>query len=232
MSSRASIEPRAARVVFGLSLVLTAAASAGTGEPTSADPVTLAFAVLFTAMVAVIVPVYWVKHGPANFLWFSDVALFGITAALWLESSLLGSMMTLAVLGPELVWVASFVSGLFARGRAATTLAAYMFDSSIPRYLRALSLFHLALPPALIWLIYRYGYDERALLAQTLVAWIVLPLTLWLAPPEKNINWVRGFGHPPRSPVPQRWHFPMMMAAYPLLVYLPTHWLLVLVTAR
>jgi len=208
--------------------VLAAAASAGvadTGAPPEPDAITWALRVLFTAMVVVIVPVYYVKHGPANFLWFSDIALFGVTAALWLENALLGSMMALAVLLPEIVWVASFLVGLLRGGRTPLTLAAYMFDPSLPRYLRALSLFHLALPPALVWLLYRYGYDPRALPAQTLVAWIVLPLTLALAPREKNVNWVHGFGHPPRSPV-GRWHFPLTMLAYPLLVYLPTHLLL------
>lgn len=209
---------------------LATAAGEGLPSSTSADAVTLALRVLFTAMVAVIVPVYWVKHGPANFLWFSDIALFGVTAALWIDSPLLSSMMALAVLLPEVVWVVSFVGGLLRRGRGPTTLAAYMFDSRIPRYLRALSLFHLALPPALVWLIYRHGYDPRALPAQTLLAWVVLLLTLWLTPPEKNVNWTRGFGHPPRSPVPQRWHFALTMAAFPLLIYLPTHWLLLAVT--
>jgi len=189
------------------------------------DPVTLAFAVLFTAMTAVIVPVYYVQHGPANFLWFSDIALFGLTLALWLESPLLASMMAVGVLIPEAVWVVSFFSGLLF-GRSMSSLAGYMFDPSIPRYLRALSLFHLALPPAMLWMLYRYGYDERALPAQTILAWIVLPVTYWVAPAEKNVNWVRGFGHPPKSIVPANRHVLLMMVAYPVLVYLPTHWLL------
>ena len=58
------------------------------------------------------------------------------------------------------------------------------------------------------------------------VAVTVLPLTLWLAPPEKNVNWVRGFGHPPRSAVPLPAHFALVMLMYPLAIYLPTHWLL------
>ena len=194
--------------------------------PLTTDTVTLLFRVLFTLLVAVVVPVYIKKHGPTNFLWFSDIALFGVCAALWLESSLLGSMMALIILIPESVWVASFVTGLVTRGRGVTTLADYMFDAEIPRYLRGISLFHLALPPAAVWLVYRYGYDERALIAQTLVAWIVLPLTLWLAPPAKNVNWVRGFGHPPRTPLPLPAHVALMMLAWPLLIHLPTHWLL------
>lgn len=189
------------------------------------DLITLAFALLFTAMTAVIVPVYYVKHGPSNFLWFSDLALFGMLVALWLENAMLASMVALAVLIPETVWVVSFLGGI-AFGNSFSTLAAYMFDPSIPRYLRALSLFHLALPPAIVWMLYRYGYDPRALPATTLVAWLVLPASLNLAPPAKNVNWVRGFGHPPASPFRPLAHFMLMMAAYPLCVYLPTHFLL------
>lgn len=191
------------------------------------DSVTWALRVLFTVLVAVVVPVYIVKHGPSNFLWFSDIGLLGIFAALWLEHRLLGSMMAVAVLLPETVWVISFVSGVIARGRGVSTLAAYMFDTRIPLYLRALSCaFHLALPPGAVWLVYRYGYDDRALAAQTVVAWLVLPATLWLTPPEKNVNWVRGFGHPPRTPLPLPWHFALLLVAYPLAIYWPTHWLL------
>jgi hypothetical protein len=102
-----------------------------------------------------------------------------------------------------------------------------MFDPRISLFMRALSgAFHFALPPAALWVVYRYGYDERALIAQTLLAWLVLPVTLWLAPAEKNINWVRGLGHPPRPRLPLAAHFALMMLAYPLLIYLPTHWLL------
>ena len=187
----------------------------------------LGFRVLFTVLVAVVVPVYIVKYGPTNFLWFSDIGLLGLCAALWLEHRLLGSMMALAVLLPEALWLASFITGAIAKGRGTTTLATYMFDTRIPLFMRLLSAaFHFALPPAALWLVYLYGYDTRALVAQTLLAWVVLPATLWLAPPEKNVNWVRGFGHPPRRRLPLPVHFGLVMLAFPLLIYLPTHWLL------
>lgn len=191
------------------------------------EAVSVGFRALFAVLVAVVVPVYIVKYGPANFLWFSDIGLLGICAALWLEQPLLGSMMSLAVLLPETVWLVSFVTGAIAKERGITTLAAYMFDARIPFFLRALSgAFHLALPPGALWLVYRYGYDDRALIAMTLLAWVVLPATLWLAPPEKNVNWVRGFGHPPRLRTPLPLHFCLVMLAYPLLIYWPTHALL------
>jgi hypothetical protein len=216
-----------AALALGGSLVI-GAATAQPADATMLDAVTWAFRALFTVLVVVVVPVYLVKYGPSNFLWFSDIGLLGICAALWLEDRLLGSMMALAVLLPETLWLASFVTGAIAKGRGVTTLATYMFDTRIPLYLRLLSCaFHLALPPGALWLVYRYGYDERALPAQVLLAWLVLPASLWLTPREKNVNWVRGFGHPPRSPLPLRWHFALVtLVLYPLAIYLPTHWLL------
>jgi len=199
----------------------------GALDPGTVEFLTIAFRALFTVLVAVIVPVYLVKYGPANFLWFSDIGLLGIAAALWLESRVLGSMMALCVLLPETLWLVSFLTGVVTGGRAATSLATYMFDPKIPLYMRALSAaFHVALVPGALWVVYRYGYDGRALGAQWLLALIVFPVTRWLTPREKNINWVYGFGHPPRSPLGSAAHLALMMLVYPALVYVPAHWLL------
>ena len=215
-----------AAVAIG-ALIASSLASAQTLDPSLSAAVNIGFRTLFTVLVVVIVPVYLIKYGPANFLWFSDIGLFGICVALWLDHRLLGSMMALAVLLPETLWLISFVTGAVAKQPAVTTLAAYMFDARIPFFLKALSAaFHLALPPGALWLVYYYGYDDRAFVAQTAFAWLVLPATLWLTPPEKNINWVRGLGHPPRLRIPLPLHFGLMMLVYPLLIYLPTHLLL------
>jgi hypothetical protein len=53
-------------------------------------------------------------------------------------------------------------------------LTNYMFDASIPRCIRGLSLFQ-ALPVLLVWMLHRLGYDHRAWLWQTIVAAVVLP---------------------------------------------------------
>jgi hypothetical protein len=54
----------------------------------------------YTAFVVVTVAVYSVKYPLWNFLWFSDIALIATVPALWLESSLLASMMLVGVLLP------------------------------------------------------------------------------------------------------------------------------------
>ncbi|CAN0542991.1 unnamed protein product, partial [Ectocarpus sp. 12 AP-2014] len=65
----------------------------------------------YTLMVLVIIPVYWRDLGPANFLWFSDIALFALVAALWLENRLINSTMAVAVLFLESAWVLDFLTG-------------------------------------------------------------------------------------------------------------------------
>ena len=182
--------------------------------------------IAYTIFLAVIVPAYWVKNGLANFLWFSDIALLATGAALWLESGLLASAMLIGVLLPELVWNVSYFGRLLT-GADITSLADYMFDGRKSRVMRALSLLlHVVMPAALVWMIARLGYDSRALLVQTALAWVVLPVTYAATDPAKNINWVFGFGHPPRRRFSPKVHLLMLMLGFPLLVYLPTHLLL------
>src|SRR5438093_6151392 len=156
------------------------------------DEIALWIKLAYTAQLAVILPVYSVAWGWRNFLWFSDIALITTGIALWLDSALLASMMALAVLLPELVWCASYFGRLLF-GLRVTDLAGYMFDTRKPLFVRMLSLFHVVVPAVLIWMLHKLGYDPRALVAQTLVAWVVLPFTYAVTTPaDENINWVRA----------------------------------------
>ena len=177
---------------------------------------------LFTVLT---VSVYAVKYPPGNFLWFSDIALVMTVPALWLESSMLASMMAVGVLLPEAFWSIGYFGRLLT-GRRLAGLTDYMFDRRKPRYLRALSLFHVILPVLLLWMIARLGYEPKALIAQTVLAWVVLPMTYWLTGPEQNVNGVHGPKAVRRSRLSAVLYLGMLMAALPLLVYLPTHLLL------
>jgi hypothetical protein len=179
----------------------------------------------YTLFVAVTVVLYAVKWGPGNFLWFSDIALIGTVPALWLESGLLASMMTLAILLPEVLWNLSFFVQLASRRRV-SGLTDYMFDRSRPLYLRAVSLFHVFLPVLLVWMVSRLGYEARALIAQTMLAWVVLPLSYWLTKPEENVNWVRGFNNGAQTLLRPGVYLGLLMVGFPAVIYLPTHFLL------
>jgi hypothetical protein len=187
-------------------------------------PIALGIKVAYTVFLAVLVPVYWAHYGPRNFLWFSDIALLGSGLAVWLESPLLASMMALAVLLPELVWNVDFFGRLLT-GHSMFGMSAYMFDRSLPRYLRALSLFHVLLPIWLLWLVARLGYDPRAWAGQCLLAALVLPVTYALTERDENVNWVHGLGVP--RPRPHPWvYLAVLTVSFWLVLYLPPHLLL------
>lgn len=171
--------------------------------------------------VPVIAVVYWRSYGPTNFLWLSDVALAFTFAALVTGNPLLASMPAVGVLPLELAWTIDFLTG----GRV-IGLAGYMFDPKLSLYLRGLSLFHLALPPTLLFLLYELGYDRRALIYQTLLTWIILIITYVATDPEQNINWVFGPGSKPQRVLPPWLYLVLEMVVLPLLVLLPTHLIL------
>ena len=181
--------------------------------------------IAYTIFVAATVVVYARNYKLQNFLWFSDIALITMVPALWLESSLLASMMAVGVLLPELYCNIGFFARL-ATGRRIGDLSAYMFDGRIPLYLRAFSLFHVVLPVLIVWTVSRLGYDPNAFLAQSLLAIIVLPLTYVIAEGTENINWVYGLSTAPQKLLPPLGYLALVIAGFPVLIYLPTHLLL------
>ena len=185
------------------------------------EPIALEIKIAYTLFLAVLVPAYWAHYGPRNFLWFSDIALLGAGAALWLESPLLASMMMLAVLLPESAWNLDFFGRLLT-GHRMFDMSAYMFERERPRFIRALSLFHVPLPVGLVWLVHRLGYDRRAWLGQSLLALVVLPVTYWLTDPAENVNWVHGLGAPQRR-LPPWLYLALLIVAFALVLYLPPH---------
>lgn len=64
----------------------------------------------YTVLVCIIVPIYWHELGPTNFLWFSDIALIALVAAVWLENRLIVSTMAVSVLLLETAWVMDFMT--------------------------------------------------------------------------------------------------------------------------
>lgn len=178
--------------------------------------------IAYTLFVCVLVPVYLRHYGPANFLWFSDVALLAMVPGLWAESRLIASTMMVAVGLPELVWNLDFFARLIT-GRAPLGLAEYMFDSRLPRFLRGLSLFHVVLPVLLVWALARLGYDPRALAVQTVLGTALLVLSYALTKPAENVNWVFGPGTTPQRRVHRLVYLAAVMVFFPLVVYWPTH---------
>jgi len=180
----------------------------------------------YTIFMLVLVPVYWYHLGPQNFLWGSDIALLLALIAIWREWALPASMAMLITLIPDVAWNLDLLARLAGVDMLGINATAYMMDETLPLIIRLLSLFHVFLAPMLLWIIFRLGYDTRALLWQILLTIVVLPLSYYFTEPERNINWVHGIGT-----VPPPWpegiiHVLAMMLIVSLFVYLPTHFLL------
>jgi hypothetical protein len=175
----------------------------------------------YALVVFVLVPVYWIRYGPANFLWFSDIGLFGTLLALWLENRFLLSMMAAGVLLFDFLWNFIFFSKLlFGAGPGWVD---YMFEPNITLAIRALSLFHVALPIIQLWSLNKLGYDVRAWKYQALLGCIILPLTYGVSTLEKNINWVFGVTEVPQQWLPAPLYLAALMMIYSTLVCFPTH---------
>ena len=189
----------------------------------------------YTAFLAVLIPVYWQNYGPTNFLYFCDVALLLTVIGIWRESSLLISMAAVGILAPQVLWVVDFAFGLC--GGHLTGMTDYMFNHEKSLFLRGLSLFHGWLPFLLLYLVWRLGYNRQALVRWTVLAWILILFCYFFMPGPRpdaaqiatpvNINYVHGMS----DTAAQTWMPPLawlglLMAGLPLLISLPTHFLL------
>jgi hypothetical protein len=192
--------------------------------------------VLYSAFVAILVPLYWTTYGPWNFLYFCDIALLVTAMAIWIEDPLLISMQAVAILAPQMLWVLDLLARIVA-GVEITGVTAYMLEPSIPLYLRSLSLFHGWLPFFLLWLLWRLGYDRRAFVLQSAVAVVVVLVSYLLAPapppsplnPNRavNINYVYGFTDQQPQTLMAPWLWVLaVMALNVIAFYIPTHWVL------
>ena len=191
---------------------------------------------LYTAFVAVLVPYYWVEYTPWNFLYFCDVALLMTLVGVWTGNRLLISLSAVGILMPQALWVIDFLARALA-GVHLTGMTAYMFNANIPLFVRGLSSFHGWLPFLLVWLVWRMGYDRRAVPLQPIIAVTLLLFCFFAgpvgpAPAETpnhavNINYVFGMddAKPQTLMAPVLWLL-LLMSVNVVGFHLPTHYIL------
>ena len=150
----------------------------------------LTFKWIFSIFMLILIPAYWIGYGPANFLWGSDIILALAFLATVFESRFLASMAASGGFLFSVFWIIDFLFTLIMilSGSALTGATIYVFNTETHIWLRILTLYHAALPPLLLWLIYRLGYSQKAWLLQVLLSWIAV-LTAWfVTDPSRNIN--------------------------------------------
>lgn len=180
----------------------------------------------YTVLAGTAVAVYAGFPGTLPY-WFADVALLASALALWYRQRLLASMMALAVLVPALAAYGGLVA-LLLGGVDPFGLARSLFPTEAPLPLRLASLAAAVLPLVLAWLVYRLGYDPRALRAQTLLGAAVLILGAMLAP---VLDGARGGSLELAAALREAWlpawlWIAVLALLYPVVVYLPAHLLL------
>lgn len=202
-------------------------------ETLNAGAIPLWLKLAYSAFMAVLVPVYWWNYGAANFLYFCDIALFFVLVGLWREDKLLLSMPAVGILAPQVLWVADYIAHFF--GLSITGMTGYMFDATKSYFLRGLSLFHGWLPFLLVYCVWRLGYDRRAFVAWTLLAWAVLIVCYLFMPGPTpnpgnaavNINYVHGWDDTKAQTFMHPWLWLLtLMVVKPVAMYAPTHWVL------
>jgi hypothetical protein len=179
----------------------------------------------FTILVLAIIWNYLPQYGVANFLWFSDIALFLLCIELWVGSGILVSMVAVGVLLYELGWCVVFLTKVVFADFT-PDFGVDVFRSQLPAVVRALSLFHLVLPVVTIWLLFRLGYDRRALKYQSAFGALVLVACFLFTDPQRDINWAFGLGNVAQTTVPPLTYLVLYMIATFFITYWPSHWFL------
>jgi hypothetical protein len=178
----------------------------------------------WTLWLIVWAPLYWRHYGTQNFLFFCDIGNFLIGIGLWLESPPIFSWTACSLLLFQTLYCIDLAGALLAR-RHLIGGTEYMFDPHLSLAIRLLSLFHVAMPPLLLWAIWRLGYDRRGWKLATLMTWIVVPLNYFWRP-EHDVNWARGLFFHEQHTVPGWIYLTAYLIAVPLVIYFPTHLLL------
>jgi hypothetical protein len=149
---------------------------------------------------------------------------FLVLAGLWLESPLIFSWQATGLLLFQILYSIDLLGAVITRHHLIGGTE-YMFDPNVALWIRLLSLFHVVMPPLLLWGVYRLGYDKRGWKWQTLTTAVVVPINyLWR--PQYNINWARGLFGREQHLIPAAAYIAGYLIVVPLVIYWPTHLLL------
>jgi hypothetical protein len=160
-------------------------------------------------------------YGLLNFLQLCDISIAITCLGLWRGSALILSTQAVSALVVHVVWLLD-VSWRAATGRHLIGGTEYMWDTRYPLWLRLMSFFHVVWPVLLVWALRRVGYDRRALVAQSVLAALVMVASRF-TPPELNLNFAfldPLFG---RAWGPAPLHVASMTALLVTCIYWPTH---------
>ena len=170
------------------------------------------------------IPVYWRTWGASNFLHLCDIAVILTCLGLWFNSALLISSQAVASLLADAAWAVVAGSKLFLT-RPLVSGTETFFDPHYALWIRLFSLYHLVMPPLLLWAAYRLGYDRRGWALQSAIALPAFVAARFTSRADNiNFAFIDPFFHRQIGPAPVHvilsWLFMVVVA------YLPIHVLL------
>jgi hypothetical protein len=138
------------------------------------------------AFLAVYLPAYALAYGVANFLFLCNLSVILGGIGIWTANRLLLSSQAVAVLLVGATWTLDVASRVVL-GRHLIGGTEYMWDAQWPLFTRLLSLYHVALPVALVHALRRVGYDSRGYWLQSGIAIVMVGVGRLLGS-HANIN--------------------------------------------
>jgi hypothetical protein len=176
------------------------------------------------ASLAIWIPAYWHGWGPANFLHLCDLAVILTCIGLWTSNSLLIASQAVSSIVVDLIWTVDAASTVFSK-HPLIGGTEYLVDAHVALWIRLLSLFHIVLPLLLLWAVWQVGYDKGAWALQTAIVTGTM-IASRFTNPAANINYVfrDPFWHQQLGPAPV--HVLLCILAMSIVVYLPTHLIL------
>ncbi len=189
---------------------------------------------VYTAFMAVLVPVYWYYYGPTNFLYFCDVSLL-LTPRRHLDRKRCcwSRCARLAFVAVQTLWVADFVLNFF--GVPLVGMTAYMFNHgkfAVPR--SGVAVFRAGCHSCWIYLVWGFWLSTAAAFRHwTVLAWALMLTCFFLMPPPNpnaglQARSISTTCTASSDAVAQTLVHPYvwlagMLIGLPLLVHLPTH---------
>lgn len=170
-------------------------------------------------------PTYHVAYGSLNFLFLCNIGVILTAIGLIVRSRLLLSSQAVAAPVIALAWAVDAAWKL-ATGDFLYGGTAYMWDPAFSLPARLLSLYHLAWPLLLWWVLRRIGYDPRGWPLQAIIAALAMIAGRLLAPALDNVNFAWTDPFLGRQFGPPALHLLVCWALLCAVAYGPTHVLL------
>ena len=171
----------------------------------------------------VYLPTYHSAYGAFNFLFLCNIGVILTAIGLIVRSRLLLSSQAVAAPVIAVVWAVDAVWKL-ATGDFLYGGTEYLWDSAYPLFARLLSLYHIAWPLLLWWVLRRIGYDPRGWPLQAGIAALAILAGRLLVPAADNVNfaWIDPFFGRQLGPTPL--HLLICWGLLSGIAYGATHW--------